>query len=235
MLLRVLWICVLGILPACRHTKHRKPVSQASFAGSIYQVKKGDTVHSIAKQKHVSAFDLMEVNGITDSKELRVGQNLYVPEAELDLAMMPTAKTQNLPHVIKPALDGRKINLVWPVKNGVLFRSFDTNAANLHEGISLAAPRGTPVCSAAEGEVIYVGDDEARYGRIVIIKHEDPFVTIYTHLAHIDVMKGQKVKQKEEIGTVGTSGGIDSPRLYFQVRQNRTPVDPELYLKHAHL
>ena len=85
--------------------------------------------------------------------------------------------------------------------------------------------------AAADGEVVYIGDDQARYGRIIIIKHADPFVTIYAHLGQVAVSKGQKVKQKAPIGTVGVSGGVDSPRLYFQVRQQRTPVDPELYLR----
>ncbi|MEI6790337.1 MAG: M23 family metallopeptidase [Myxococcaceae bacterium] len=230
MRLKILLIVFIFLFCACHHTKYRKAQSKTSFAGSVYDVKKGDTLHSIAQKNHASVFDLMEVNGIIDSKQVQVGQRLYIPDPELVLAPV---RTVNLPHKVKtPAPpDARKIDLVWPVKHGVLFRGFDTNPKNLHEGIALGAPKGTSVVASANGEVIYVGDDEARYGRIVIIKHEDPFVTIYAHLAHIDVVKGQKVKQREQIATVGNSGGVDSPRVYFQVRQHRTPVNPELYLK----
>lgn len=225
MLLKVVFL--LSLLVGCHHNKPRS-AAKASFAGSIYQVQKGDTVHSIAKKKQISAFDLMEVNGITDSKQLKLGQRLYVPEPEL--AVPKTAKQVQISKPVTVA-DGKKIDLAWPVKNGVLFKGFETNPQRLHEGIALGAPRGTPVQAAANGEVIYVGDDEARYGRIVIINHEDPFVTIYAHLDSIEVLKGQKVKKHDPIGTVGTSGGVDSPRVYFQVRKHRTPVDPELYLK----
>lgn len=75
------------------------------------------------------------------------------------------------------------------------------------------------------------GTTGSQYGRIVIVKHEEPFVTIYAHLDEVSVTKGHKVKRLDSLGTVGTTGGVDSPRLYFQVRKNRTPVDPERYLK----
>ncbi|MEI6805995.1 MAG: M23 family metallopeptidase [Myxococcaceae bacterium] len=228
------FVLLIFLLVGCHHNKPRNAV-KASFAGSVYEVKKGDTVHTIAKKKKISAFDLMEVNGITDSGQLRSGQRLYIPEPEPESVVHVASVSKKIKQeqVSKPApvVDGKKIDLAWPVKNGVLFKSFETNPQRLHEGIALGAPRGTIVMAAASGEVIYVGDDEARYGRIIIINHEDPFVTIYAHLDSIDVVKGQKVKKSEPIGTVGTSGGVDSPRVYFQVRKHRTPVDPELYLK----
>ena len=228
-------LVILGLLlVGCGHTKKHHAVPKTSFAGSVYAVQQGDTVHSIARKKQVSAFDLMEVNGIVDSGQLKPGQRLYIPEPELALSPTPKPKATPKPEhrpVPVPVADGKTINLAWPVKKAVVFKTFDTNPQRLHEGIALGAPRGTPVHAAASGEVIYVGQDEARYGRIVIINHEEPFVTIYAHLAQIDVSKGQKVKKNDPIGTVGTSGGVDSPRLYFQVRKHRTPVDPELYLK----
>lgn len=224
-------LVLILLLVGCGHIKPHKPAMKTSFAGSIYQVQRGDTVHSIAQKKQISAFDLMEVNGIIDSGKLEPGRRLYIPEPELALTQIPTPKSSK--PLSKPTVvaDGKKIDLAWPIKNGVLFKTFDPNPQRLYEGIALGAPTGTSVHAAAAGEVIYVGDDEARYGRIVIINHEDPFVTIYAHLDQIDIHKGEKVKKNESIGTVGQSGGVDSPRVYFQVRKHRTPVDPELYLK----
>lgn len=231
---RFLVICLL--VPACSYWYAPKVLKGA--AGAVYEVKKGDTVHSIAQSKRISALDLMEVNGITDSSAIRVGQRLYIPETEprrnqTVAKATKTAAKQAVP--VNPAIvrpvEGKTINLIWPVKNAVVFKTFDTRPQTLYEGIALGAPLGTPVFSAAPGEVIYVGDDEARYGKIVIIHHEDPFVTIYAHLNQIEVKKGQKVKQGETIGTLGKTGQVDSPRVYFQVRNNRTPVDPEHYLK----
>lgn len=209
-------------------------VSYSFGAGGLYTVQKGDTVHTIAAKKKISAFDLMEVNGIVNSDALKVGQKIYIPEPDIGLAQVRSLSKVAAKPATKPApvYDGKKVDLAWPVKNSVLFKGFDLNPNRLHEGIALGAPKGTPVMAAQDGEVIYVGDDGTRYGRIVIIKHEDPFVTIYAHLDQVDVSKGKMVKRQESIGTVGTSGGVDSPRVYFQVRKNRTPVDPETYLKH---
>ncbi len=202
------------------------------YAGGVYTVQRGDTVHTIAQKKRVSAFDLMEVNGILDSSAVKPGQKLYIPESDMPLAVAKQqAKTPKPAAKAELTTDGKKMDFAWPVKGAVLFKTFDLNPNRLYEGIALAAPRGTPVQAAAEGEVIYVGDDGTRYGRIVIVKNADPFVTIYAHLDAVDVTKGQQVKRLERLGTVGTSGGVDSPRTYFQIRKNRTPVDPELYLK----
>lgn len=125
-----------------------------------------------------------------------------------------------------------KLNLdfSWPIRDAVLFRSFDLSPEQLHEGIALAAPVGAKILSAQSGEIVYTGDTKTRYGKIVIIKHPDNLLTIYAHLNDIFVRKNQHIKHRELIGTVGISGGLDSPRLYFQVRKNKIPIDPELIL-----
>ena len=219
-------LCFLACYPKYAVKKTRAE----TWAGGLYVVQRGDTVHTIASKTKISAFDLMEVNGIEHSSDLKPGQKLYIPEPEL--ALLPplkASKKQNQAPV--PVSDGKGIALAYPVKDGVIFKSFDSNPNRLYEGVAIGAPLGTLVVSAQRGEVIYVGDDDGRYGKIVILKHEDPFVTIYAHLDRVDVTKGQKVDRLQKLGTVGTSGGVDSPRVYFQVRKHRIPVNPELYLK----
>ncbi len=222
-------------LTACYPKYAVKKARVETWAGGLYVVQKGDTVHTIASKKKISAFDLMEVNGIENSSDLKPGQKLYIPEAEVALASAPkSTKKPGSPAgpTFKPqADDAKSIQLGYPVKDGIIFKSFDSNPNRLYEGIAIGAPLGTIVHSAQKGEVIYVGDDDGRYGKIVIIKHEDPFVTIYAHLNQIDVHKGQTVTRLQAVGTVGTTGGVDSPRVYFQVRKHRIPVNPELYLK----
>lgn len=127
--------------------------------------------------------------------------------------------------------DGKLISLAWPVKNAVLFRTFDKNPARPFEGIALGAPALTPVMAAADGEVLFVGDYGNHFGQVVIIQHVEPFLTVYGNLDRIDVDKNKRVKQGDVIGSVGVSGGAESPRLFFQVRKNRSPVDPERYFK----
>lgn len=125
----------------------------------------------------------------------------------------------------------QNLHLLWPVQNGVLFRGFDLSPERLHEGIALAAPLGTRILPAQAGEIVHAGDTGTRYGKIVIIKHFNQLLSIYAHLNEIFVHKNQYIKCQEYLGTVGVSGGLDSPRLYFQVRKNKIPIDPELLLK----
>ncbi|MBH1989130.1 MAG: M23 family metallopeptidase [Myxococcaceae bacterium] len=212
--------------------------------GYVYIIKKGDTLYSISQKNHCSVMDLMEMNGIENASQLRIDQKLFVPYLESQPVVKnqtapkkPSAFVQKIPEPVfektKSEEDTREIALEWPVKNAVLFKSFDSRSQTLYEGIGVGAPLGTSVHSAAEGKILYVGEEEAHYGKIVIIDHEHSFVTIYAHLDQILVKKGQRVKQGESIGTVGQSGGVDSPRVYFQVRKNRTPVDPEKYLNRS--
>ncbi|MBL4818758.1 MAG: M23 family metallopeptidase [Deltaproteobacteria bacterium] len=199
-----------------------------AWAGKFHIVQESETVQSIAEQNHVSPFDLMEANGILTSGQVQVGQRLYIPESEMPLALVKSGSQGDFSPI---EIDGKQVELAWPVENAVLFKTFNKNPDRLYEGIALAAPQGTTVSAAEKGEVIYIGEEDGRYGNLVIIKHEDPLVTIYAHLDRIHVKKGQRVARSQPVGTLGTSGGVDSPRVYFQVRNNRTPVDPELYLR----
>lgn len=128
------------------------------------------------------------------------------------------------------ANESKSIQLAWPVSKGVLFRTFDQTPTRLHEGLSIGAPQNTPVAAAQSGEVIFAEDAQNHFGKMIIIKHDDAFVSIYAHLEAINVSVGKKVKKGQIIGTVGSSGGVESPRVYFQVRKDRLPVNPELYL-----
>jgi murein DD-endopeptidase MepM/ murein hydrolase activator NlpD len=125
--------------------------------------------------------------------------------------------------------DKRTIALSWPVDKGVVFRTFDQTPSRLHEGLSIGAPVSTPVRAAQSGEVLYAAQASNHLGRMILIKHKDPFVSIYGHLDTMKVKVGQMVLQGEVIGTMGTSGGVESPRVYFELRKDRMPVNPEPY------
>jgi len=215
------------LISSCATLEHSQ---RGALPGEVHVVEKGDTLWSISREYHVSVEDLKDVNGIGSSDSLRVGQILFVPDStgahKVQIAELP--KKEEAPKTIDT--DERKIILSWPVEKGVVFRSFNTNPAKLYEGIAIGAPQNTPVKAAADGEVIYVGNNGPSYGEIVLIKHDEPFITIYAHVDQIRVKKGQKVKKGEVIAAVGTTGEVESPRVQFQVRKNRTAVNPEQYL-----
>ncbi|MEM7403129.1 MAG: M23 family metallopeptidase [Myxococcota bacterium] len=127
----------------------------------------------------------------------------------------------------------------WPVAKATILKRFDSD----YGGVALAASLGSRVVAADAGEVMYAGDMGNRYGKIVILKHpprQDParFITIYAHLQQINVAKQKVAATKQPtvvtkgqaIGTVGRSGGVATPRLYFQIRKRRSPVNPLHYL-----
>ncbi len=218
----ILTLALLAGLFACSLKNQR----DQELPGSLYQVKRGDTIGAISRRYKISAAEIMEVNGVLEATGLKVGQYLFIPETEV----FPSSKAAVAKIKIPIEDDGKTVNLILPVSKGVLFRVFDKTPERLFEGIALGAPQNTLVHAAAKGEVIYVAENVNRFGRMIIIKHDETFVSLYAHLERIDIAKGKLVVQGEVIGAVGTSGGVESPRLYFQVRKNRIPVDPERYL-----
>jgi murein DD-endopeptidase MepM/ murein hydrolase activator NlpD len=94
-----------------------------------------------------------------------------------------------------------------------------------HQGVDYAAPKGTPVRSVGDGVVEFAGVQNG-YGNIVILKHRNNYSTVYAHLSHIDVRKGESVSQSQTIGAVGATGWATGPHLHFEYRINGVYRDP---------
>jgi septal ring factor EnvC (AmiA/AmiB activator) len=136
--------------------------------------------------------------------------------------------------------DGRHVlrakgRLPWPVRGKVLEgfgnREVGPKHAKVpHNGLSIAAEVGTSVAAVADGAVSYIGRLRG-YGQIVILDHGGGYFTLYGHLEEVDCFQGQLVLQGDPIGTVGDSGSLSGPQLYFELRENRVQVDPLPWLK----
>jgi murein DD-endopeptidase MepM/ murein hydrolase activator NlpD len=118
----------------------------------------------------------------------------------------------------------------WPVDRARLSRGFSTKGRRPHMGIDLAAPRKTPVYAAHQGMVIYAGRDFRGFGNMILIESGLGWATLYAHLEKILVSESQKVKMGEPIGLMGSTGHSTGPHLHFEIRKNKGPVDPLLYL-----
>ncbi|KUK66475.1 MAG: Peptidase M23, partial [Parcubacteria bacterium 34_609] len=101
----------------------------------------------------------------------------------------------------------------------------DLNAYVFNSGIDISAPMGEPVRAASFGTVIYIGNVKG-YGDIIILDHGGNVVTLYAHLAKVMVKLNEQVSKGQIIGQVGTSGGVPTPRLHFEVRVEGKPVNP---------
>ncbi len=121
-------------------------------------------------------------------------------------------------------------------------RSPFTKAVDFHAGIDLAAPRGAELFAPADGLVTYAGRYPLkksvawwRYGNLVVLRHNDRFVTLFGHCDEIRVRSGQRVRQGEVLATVGNTGWSTSPHLHYEVRHRPEgaelrPVDPRIYI-----
>ena len=125
-----------------------------------------------------------------------------------------------------PAASG----FIWPVE-GRLLSSFGAKDNGLHnDGINIAAPRGAPVVAADNGVVAYAGQEIRGFGNLLLIKHDGGLITAYAHTDTLLVGRGDIVTRGQVIGKVGTTGGVDTPQLHFEVRQGTRAVDPKRYL-----
>jgi murein DD-endopeptidase MepM/ murein hydrolase activator NlpD len=116
--------------------------------------------------------------------------------------------------------------LLWPVRGHILSVFGTAPGAAHNEGINIAAPAGTTVSAAEAGTVAYAGNELRGFGNLLLIKHDDGWVTAYAHNEVLLVKKGQKVRRGEPIARVGKTGGVGDPQLHFELRRGTTAVDP---------
>ena len=98
--------------------------------------------------------------------------------------------------------------------------------ARQHKGVDIAAPQGTSVFVASEGEVARTGYDAGGYGRFIEVRHPNGMSTLYAHLSRIDVARGDRLSSGERIGLVGSTGRSTGPHLHFEVRRDNAQVNP---------
>lgn len=124
----------------------------------------------------------------------------------------------------------------WPVRGEIISDYGPKGAGQRNDGLNIRAGAGTAVRAAADGEVVYAGDQVPGFGNLVLIKHADGWVTAYAHLARTDVKMRQTVTAGQQIGQIGSSGGVGEPQLHFEVRYSPSPrekaraVNPMLVL-----
>jgi len=225
-----------------------------------YVVQRGDSLYVISRRFGVDMASLARANNLREPYTIRVGQRLKLPSGSASPAIQeaavrrtslppPSASSQEkvtatpLPDV-KPSASVRKApvtrvpdppasagnGFVWPVEGRVV-SGFGAKGDGLHnDGVNIAAPRGAPVRAVDNGVVAYAGKEIRGFGNLLLIKHEGGLITAYAHNEALLVARGDKVTRGQVIAKVGTSGGVDSPQLHFEVRQGTRAVDPSGYL-----
>ncbi|MGP1253109.1 MAG: peptidoglycan DD-metalloendopeptidase family protein [Kiloniellales bacterium] len=119
----------------------------------------------------------------------------------------------------------------WPLRGRILSRYGPQDGGRHNDGINIAAPRGAPIKAAENGVVAYVGSELKGFGKLVLIKHADGWVTAYAHAESVIVRLGETVRRGQTIARVGSSGNVDQPQLHFEIRKGTNAIDPTQMLE----
>ena len=117
----------------------------------------------------------------------------------------------------------------WPVLGRVINNYGDNVYGRINNGVYISAPLGSEVSASERGVVTFVGNEDY-FGDLIIIKHLNNWVSSYAHLDKSNVLIGDKIEKGDIIGTVGASGVIESPQLYFELRRGTIVQDPTSFL-----
>ncbi len=214
-------------------------------------VQRGDTLYSIAFRFGWDWKALAARNGINAPYTIVPGQVIrfsngssvpvmaQAPVATKKAAPAPAARAKPVP-VSKPANPitttqktsppvavGQSGKWLWPAA-GTLVGMFSSNTS-LNKGIDIAGTLGQPIVATAAGSVVYAGSGLRGYGELVIIKHDDTFISAYGHNRRLLVQEGQAVKAGQQIAEMGSTG-TEQVKVHFEIRRQGKPVDPLQYL-----
>jgi murein DD-endopeptidase MepM/ murein hydrolase activator NlpD len=217
------------------------PTKTAIAANRTHRVRRGDTLYSISRSSGVPIKTLASANGLRAPYTLDVGQQILVPGAAsagsavaIERGARPPSQdvaeiARTVSYAPPPAQSAKLFD--WPVKGAVIGQYGAGLMGRRNDGINIAAPVGTPVRAAADGEVVYRGSELDGYGNLLLIKHGDGFVTAYAHNDAMLVKKGDLVRQGQVIAKVGQTGAATEPQLHFEIRQDLKSVDPLGFLQ----
>ncbi|HEY9593397.1 MAG TPA: M23 family metallopeptidase [Spirochaetia bacterium] len=196
-----------------------KTFSIPNANGLKYVVRRGDTLQGIARSWSVDFNGVLDWNNLTSST-ITPGQEIFLPGARMNADELGRIMGSLF---IFPAIG--RISSYFGERPDPF-----TGIANYHNGVDIVNPPGAPIGAAAAGTVADVGFNN-NYGNYVILRHTGGYQTLYGHMTRYIVSRGQKVRQGQKIGEVGTTGYSTGPHVHFSIFRNGQPIDPMRFLK----
>ncbi|MBV1877744.1 MAG: peptidoglycan DD-metalloendopeptidase family protein [Pseudomonadales bacterium] len=220
------------LLSGCQLGGGYAPVATIGQRGAVHQVVKGDTLYSIAFTYGIDFKRLAAANGIKPPYIIHPEQNirLFIKGARKKKErqkIVAKRSSTNTRAATKSESQYSNINWRWPI-DGKVVRGFALTG-KINKGVDIRARLGESVNSAADGVVVYAGGGLRGYGKLVIVKHSDSFLSAYGHNRIILVKEGDKVKGGDIVAEIGSSG-LNQQMLHFEIRRDGKPEDPMFYL-----
>ena len=231
----------------------KQPLPPLSYP--YYRVKAGDTLYSIAMRNDKDHKELGRINKLDEKYTIYVDQKLVLEDenapatktqaienTKITAKPLPVAKTtpNTIVEVKKPTdtvakttpsvgtnvqdtVKNGSLTWTWPM-SGTLLKRFSTEGVG-SKGIDIAGKRGDIVKAAADGVVVYAGEGLVGYGKLLIVRHNDEYISAYAHNDRLIATEGQKIKLGQTIAEVGSTG-TDRDKLHFEIRYKGKPIDP---------
>ncbi|HOO70925.1 MAG TPA: peptidoglycan DD-metalloendopeptidase family protein [Spirochaetota bacterium] len=197
--------------------------------GIYHRVHRGDSIYCLSKKYRVSSEKIITQNRV-NPRALAVGQMLFIPDAR---SMAHVVKKNKITDPEKSAVF-QQFACTWPLK-GKVTSGFGTRKdpfsgkKKFHCGIDISAPEGTPIHAAAEGRVIFSGWKNG-YGKVIVLRHENSYISVYAHNYRNLVKKGDIIQNGQDIALSGKTGAVTGAHLHFEIRKYITPLNPLRFL-----
>ena len=223
----ILMICLIG-LPGCVGLE---PGYKNKRAKASYIVQKGDTLYSIAFRYGMDYKSLAKTNGIKPPYTIYLNQKLSLKDVAFtplsdsgpDTDNVSRDKVKKKKVKVAKRLRSKSVGWSWPLQGEVLNKFSLSQPMN--KGIDIAGKKDSPVFAAADGNVVYAGGNLRGYGKLVILKHEEDYLSAYGNNEVILVKEGDSVSIGSVISRVGRSASGEE-FLHFEIRRDGKPVNP---------
>ncbi|MGH8373489.1 MAG: peptidoglycan DD-metalloendopeptidase family protein [Gammaproteobacteria bacterium] len=241
----LLCVCALGgCAGALNWTPPRPGTPQAESEPAAeplpasYNVKPGDTLYSIAWRYGLDYHDVANWNGVGSDYLIKPGETLRLSSPGASRSRPASANSSASSNISNPVSADAgytpptgSVKWNWPV-TGRVIRMFHADST-LAKGVDISAARGADIRAAAAGKVVYAGSGIIGYGKLIIIKNSEQFLSAYADNDEMLVKEGDVVQVGDRIATMGL-GRDGHPLLHFEIRFNGKPVDPLQYLPRQH-
>lgn len=252
-LFTMVWLAAWGLLSGCNtNALYQDDLYNPPVYWGSHVVKEGENLYRIAWRYGRDYRELGDANGIGPPWNIRAGQVLRLdrkgstrqasaapspsrPKAVAKPSRPPVKNTatrpKSKPRGKKPAPSGSQVvanvRWQWP-HSGTVIAGF-SSSGKVNKGIDIAGQAGDAVKAAAAGSVVYAGNGLLGYGNLIIVNHNEHYLSAYAHNRKILVAEGEVINAGQVIAELGSSG-TDKPKLHFEIRKNGNPVDPSRYL-----